>query len=71
MKFSYKDLLLLAGIIVAVIITLTTLVYSEKSPEAAQGAPAGKKSSLNATPSVVVKKLLERVDLRSLIRQQP
>lgn len=30
MKFSYKDLLLLFGILVAVIITLTTLVYRDQ-----------------------------------------
>jgi hypothetical protein len=69
MKLSYKDLLLLVGILVAVIIALTTLVFTEKLPEATQVSPVPKKSSLNASPSVVIKKIIEKADLNSLVRR--
>jgi hypothetical protein len=67
LKLSYKDFLLLLGILVAVIITLTTLVYKESLPEATQITPIPKKSSMNTTPSVVVKKLLRKVELSSFL----
>jgi hypothetical protein len=69
MKLSHKDLLLLVGILVAVIIALTTVVFTETHPEATQIAPAPKKSSLNSGPAVVIKKVLERVSLNSLVQK--
>lgn len=69
MKLSSKDLLLLVGILVALIIALTTLVFKENLPEATQISPGPKKSSLHSAPSVVVRKMIEKVDLASLIRK--
>lgn len=66
LRLSSKDLLLLLGILVAVIITFTTWVYKENLPEATQTVPLLKKSSMNSTPSVIVKKLLRKVELSSL-----
>jgi hypothetical protein len=63
-KFSYKDLLLILGILVAVVITLTTLVHIESRPEAAKTTPVPK-TSLNANPAVVIQQLLKKVDLNS------
>jgi hypothetical protein len=60
-KLSYKDFLLLVGVLVAVIIALTTWVYTENLPEATQMTPPSKKSSLMANPSAVVQKLLDHV----------
>jgi hypothetical protein len=57
-RFSSKDLLLLLGILVAVIITLTTVVYRETALEKETSAP--KKSSLNTGPKVMIEKLLGR-----------
>ena len=66
MKLSHRDLLLLLGILVALIIGLTTLVYQDSTTYGRQtSTPA--KSSLNNSPAVLVKKLLEKADMRSIL----
>ena len=66
MKLSHRDLLLLLGILVALIIGLTTLVYQESTNYGRQtSTPA--KSGLNSSPAVMVKKLIEKVDIRSVL----
>lgn len=68
MKLTSKDILLLLGILVAVIITLTTIVYSETISPASTSQyeikPA-EKTSFNS--SRVAKKALELVNLRSRV----
>ena len=56
MRLSHKDLLLLIGILVAVIITVTTLVYQETSAITKQSS-GQQKSSLNIIPKVIAKTL--------------
>jgi hypothetical protein len=67
LKFSYKDFLLIVGILVAVVITLTTLVRNERQREETKTITPAKKSSLNASPSVVIPWLLREVDLKNLL----
>jgi hypothetical protein len=64
MKLSHKDLLLLIGILVAVIIALTTLVYREDATGTKQSATPQQKSNIDASPSVMVERLLSRIDFR-------
>lgn len=49
MRLSNRNILLVIGIVVAVVVTLTTLVYQEKVSAEKGGVPAGKKTSLNTT----------------------
>jgi hypothetical protein len=68
MKLTNKDILLLLGVIVAVIITLTTIVYSERTSSTStvhQEVKPSEKTSLNS--STIVKKVLGLVDLRSRV----
>jgi hypothetical protein len=60
MRISHRDLLLLLGILVAVIIAVTTLIYKEGINYSKQ-TTAPQKSSLNITPAVISKKLFEKV----------
>lgn len=68
LRLSHKDYLLALGILVAVIVTLTTLVYTEVvNPESKnREATPPRKTGLNASPSVILKKIFERVDFKSL-----
>ena len=54
MKLSYKDLLLLIGILVAVIIAFTTLVYRDRTVDNKQSV---QKTSLNPTTSMIIHKI--------------
>ena len=56
MRLSHKDLLLLIGILVAVIIAFTTLVY--RGP-AGNNKQTLQKSRMNTPASMAVKKLVE------------
>ena len=69
MKFSYKDLLLVAGIVVAIIIALTTWVFTENLPEASKSMPPSKKSSLNIAPSTMIKRIVEKTDLGTTVQK--
>ncbi len=68
LKLSHKDYLLALGILVAVIVMLTTLVYTETiNPESKNREnPPQRKTGFNVSPSVVLKKVFERVDFKSL-----
>jgi hypothetical protein len=68
LKLSHKDYLLAFGILVAVIVMLTTLVYTETiNPESKRTETAPqRKTGLNISPSVILKKVIERVDFKSL-----
>ena len=68
MKLTSKDILLLLGILVAVIITLTTIVYSERtSPTSAtqNDVRPSEKTSLNS--STIVKKVISLIDSKSRV----
>ncbi|MEK6783211.1 MAG: hypothetical protein AABY93_16035 [Bacteroidota bacterium] len=71
-QLSDKDYLLALGILVAVIIMLTTLVYTDvPKPETKNGQPPQQKTGLYLTPSVLLKKVVEKVDFKSLIQKNP
>lgn len=68
MRFSNKDLLLLFGIVIAVIIALTTMVFREvpdTSHETTQNA-ARPNTSLNTNG--IIQKAIDRIEFNSLIR---
>ncbi len=54
MRLSYKDLLLLIGILVAVIIAFTTLIYHDSAGESKQTL---QKSSTESSASLIVRRL--------------
>ena len=68
LRLSHKDYLLALGILVAVIVLLTTLVYTETlNPETKNREnPPQRKTGINVSPSVVIKKIFDRVDFKSL-----
>ncbi len=68
LKLSHKDYLLALGILVAVIVMLTTLVYTETlNPETKnRETPPQRKTGLHVSPSVVLKKVFESIDFKSL-----
>jgi len=57
MKLSNKDLLILLGIAVAVIITLTTWVYTDQTAAKAE-LPTTRKTSLNQITTDMLKKVV-------------
>ena len=61
MKFSGKDILLVFGIIVAIIVTLTTMAYSEQSASLPKMETPVKKASLQGAAVSILKKTLEQV----------
>lgn len=69
MSFSNKDLLLLFGIVIAVIVTLTTIAYSsgtELKNETSQNSL--KSNSSLPAPTGLVKKVIDKIDLNLLVR---
>jgi hypothetical protein len=72
LKLSHKDYLLALGILVAVIVMLTTLVYTEvANPESKnEETPPQRKTGLNVSPSVILKKVFEKVDFKSLAKNR-
>ncbi len=71
LKLSHKDYLLALGILVAVIVMLTTLVYTDTlNPETKNAqTPAQRKTGLNISPSVIFKKVIGEIDFNSLLRK--
>jgi len=68
MRFSNKDLLLLFGIVIAVIIALTTMVFREvpdTSHETTRNA-VNPNTSLNTNG--IIQKAIDRIEFHSLIR---
>ncbi len=70
LKLSHKDYLLALGILVAVIVMLTTLVFTEaKSPESKNGeVTPPRKTGFHLSPTVILKKVIERVDLKAFAK---
>ena len=70
LRLSHKDYLLALGILVAAIIMLTTLVYTEvANPESKnREVTPQRKTGLNVSPSVLLKKVFEKVDFKSLAK---
>jgi len=59
-KLSHKDLILLIGIIVAVVIAFTTWVYSDMRSNASLTKPQEKKTSLEIPAQSVIQKLIKK-----------
>ena len=60
---TYRDFLLIAGIVVAMVIAFTTWVYTERASEASGKHPK-EKTSHNA--SLLINKLLKRTEIQIL-----
>lgn len=61
MRLSNRNILLVVGIVVAVVVTLTTLVYQERASAQKRGLPPAKKTSLNSTAHKVIEYLTRNV----------
>jgi hypothetical protein len=62
MKLSSKDILLVFGIIVAIVVTLTTIAYSEQNAFIPRiETPAAGRTTLNQNAGDLLKKTLQRV----------
>lgn len=70
LKLSHKDYLLALGILVAVIVMFTTIVYTEAThPESKNKEVTPQlKTSLQVSPAVILKKVIERVDLKAFAK---
>ena len=68
LRLTHKDYLLALGILVAVIVMLTSLVYTETlNPETKNREnPPQRKTGLHVSPSVILKNVFEKVDFKSL-----
>lgn len=67
MKFSNKDLLLLFGILIAVIVTLTTMVYSERTGALNKASENIKPNTSMLAPGPI-QKAIDKIEFNSLIR---
>ncbi|HEY5824455.1 MAG TPA: hypothetical protein VIT44_08825 [Cyclobacteriaceae bacterium] len=65
-KLSHKDLILLIGIIVAVVIAFTTWVYSDMTSNASLTKPQEKKTSLEIPARSVIQKLIRKTEVSVL-----
>lgn len=65
-KLSHKDLILLIGIIVAVVIAFTTWVYSDMKSNASLAKPQEKKTSLEIPAQSVIQKLIRKTEVSVL-----
>ena len=63
MRLSNRDILLLIGIVVAIVITLTTVVYRDRAETARKAIPA-KKTSM----AFVVRKVIELIGTHSSVK---
>lgn len=61
MKLSGKDLLLVFGIIVAIVVTLTTIAYSEQNAYLPKVEVPAKRTTADKTAGEFLKKALDRV----------
>lgn len=73
LKLSHKDYLLALGIVVAAIVMLTTWAYTEipKVESKNATAPVTRKTSVNISPAVILKKLIEKADLKPFKNTRP
>ena len=70
LKLSHKDYLLLLGILVAAIVLFTTLLFTEAThPESKNKEVTPQlKTGLQISPSAILKKVIERVDLKAFAK---
>jgi hypothetical protein len=69
MKFSNKDLLLLFGILIAVIVTLTTMVFREEiNVKGNTSQNSIKPNTSLAEPSGFIRRAIDKIEFKSLIR---
>ncbi|HCM77989.1 MAG TPA: hypothetical protein DIS90_16515 [Cytophagales bacterium] len=68
MKFSDKDLVLLFGILIAVIIALTTLVYTDWSETPQKAGEFSKPTTSLDHPSALLRKAVDEIKEHSVIR---
>ena len=61
-KLSHKDLILLIGIIVAVVIAFTTWVYTDMKSNASISKPQERKTSFEIPASSVIQKLIRKTE---------
>ena len=71
LKLSHKDYLLALGVLVAVVVMLTTVWYTDASNQETKNyqTPSKPKVDLNSAPSVVLKKFIEKMDFKSLSKK--
>ena len=62
MRLSNRDIVLVIGIVVALVVTLTALVYRDKLETAKRRMPAPKKTSMNATANKLIEFFSSKVD---------
>jgi len=65
-KLSHKDLILLIGIVVAVVIAFTTWVYTDMKSNASLTKPQEKKTSLEIPASSMIQKLIRKTEVSVL-----
>ena len=65
MRLSYKDLLLLIGILVAAIIAFTTMVYRGPGEDNKQST---RKTSMNPTTSFIIEKIVRETIQNSIFK---
>ncbi len=61
MKLSSKDILLVFGIIIAIVVTLTTIAYSEQNAYVPRLEAPVEKTGVDKTAMDVLKRSLQRV----------
>lgn len=67
MRLSSKNLLLILGVVVAIVVTLTTIVYRDQASTTKREmqAPAPKKTSQNSTAHRILKFLSHQVQVKA------
>lgn len=63
LKLSHKDYLLALGIIVAAIVMLTTWAYTEMPTSESKNTVAPK-TKADISPTIILKKLIDRAELK-------
>jgi cytochrome bd-type quinol oxidase subunit 1 len=61
MRPSFKDLLLVFGILVAIVVTLTTLAYGDQSASLPKVEHPLKKAAVEKSATDILRKTLDRV----------
>lgn len=66
LNLSHKDYLLALGIVVAAIVMLTTWAYTEIPTTASKntGTPVAPKTNVDISPTIILKKLIDRAELK-------
>lgn len=64
MKFSNKDILLLFGILIAVIVALTTMVYTDHSFSLIQTTKDTSPSTTSVVSPSLLKKAIDQIEFR-------